>query len=177
MFHERKSEKIERKFETQNPYLSHWVPEDWPHYIACTPAMLLILRQIGQFFKIHKKYCCRLGLVDNALLGMIKPKILPWNLTQALPREALIYLLQALLIILSTVCVTSLQVNKNTISTAAKGQMKSECIYEIIDFPKYHQKNLIDFSPESLFRLGMLCTHLSRVALRIIKTNHMCLSL
>lgn len=88
---------------------SHWVPEDWPHYIACTPAMLLILRQIGQFFKIHKKYCCRLGLVDNALLGMIKPKILPWNLTQALPREALIYLLQALLIILSTVCVTSLQ--------------------------------------------------------------------
>ena len=110
LFHERKSEMIERKFEVQNPYLSHWVPEDWPHYIACTPAMLLILRQIGQFFKIHKKYCCRLGLVDNALLGMIKPKILPWNLTQALPREALIYLLQALLIILSTVCVTSLQV-------------------------------------------------------------------
>ena len=110
LFDERKSEMIERKFEIQNPCLSHWVPEDWPHYIACTPAMLLILRQIGQFFKIHKKYCCRLGLVDNALLGMIKPKILPWNLTQALPREALIYLLQALLIILSTVCVTSLQV-------------------------------------------------------------------
>ena len=54
-----------------------------------------------------------------------------------------------------------------------KGQMKSECIYEIIDFPKYHQKNLIDFCPESLFRLGMLSTHLSRVALRIIKTSHM----
>ena len=156
MFHERKSEKIERKFETQNPYLSHWVPEDWPHYIACTPAMLLILRQIGQFFKIHKKYCCRLGLVDNALLGMIKPKILPWNLTQALPREALIYLLQALLIILSTVCVTSLQVNKTTIFTAAKGQMKSECIYVIIDFPKYHRKNLIDFCLERLFRVGTL---------------------
>ena len=34
-----------------------------------------------------------------------------------------------------------------------KGQMKSECIYEIIDFPKYPQKNLIDFCPESLFRL------------------------
>ena len=35
----------------------------------------------------------------------------------------------------------------------------------------YHQKNLIDFCPESLFRLGMLCTHLNRVALRRIKTN------
>ena len=55
--------------------------------------------------------------------------------------------------------------------TETKGQIMSECIYEIIDFPKYHQKNLIDFCPERLFRLGMLCTHLSRVAFRIIKTN------
>ena len=37
----------------------------------------------------------------------------------------------------------------------AKGQMKSECIYEIIDFPKYHRKNLIDFCSESSFRLGI----------------------
>ena len=58
-------------------------------------------------------------------------------------------------------------------SYVLKVQMISECIYEIIDFPKYHRKHLIDFCPESLFRLGMLCTHLSRVALRIIKTNHM----
>jgi len=50
----------------------------------------------------------------------------------------------------------------------AKDQMKSECTYEIIDFPKYHRKKLIDFCSESLF-----VTHLSRVALRIIKTNHM----
>ena len=49
----------------------------------------------------------------------------------------------------------------------------SECIYEIINFPKYHWKNLIDFCPARLFRLSMLCTHLSRVVLRIIKTNHM----
>ena len=41
--------------------------------------------------------------------------------------------------------------------------MKSECIYEIVHFPKYHRKNLIDFCPERLFRLGMLYTHLSRV--------------
>ena len=32
----------------------------------------------------------------------------------------------------------------------SKGQMKSECIYEIIDFPKYYRKYLIDFCPESL---------------------------
>ena len=31
----------------------------------------------------------------------------------------------------------------------------------------------MDFCTESLFRLGMLCIHLSRVALRITKTNHM----
>jgi hypothetical protein len=37
----------------------------------------------------------------------------------------------------------------------AKGQIKSESVYEIIDFPKYHQNILIDFCPESLFRLGM----------------------
>ena len=46
--------------------------------------------------------------------------------------------------------------------------MKSECMYEIVHFPKYHRKNLIDFCPERLFRLGMLCTHLSRVTLRIM---------
>ena len=51
--------------------------------------------------------------------------------------------------------------------------MKSECIYEIIDFPKYHPNDLIDFCPGRLFRLGMLCTHLSRAALRKIKTNNM----
>ena len=50
----------------------------------------------------------------------------------------------------------------------SKGQMKSKRIHEIIDFPKYHRKNLIDFCPESLFRLDMVCTHLSRVVLRII---------
>ena len=38
--------------------------------------------------------------------------------------------------------------------TLCKGQMKSECIYEIIDFPKYHQKNLIDFCPGRFYRLG-----------------------
>ena len=35
-----------------------------------------------------------------------------------------------------------------------KGQIMSECIYEITDFPKYHQKNLIDFCPGRSYRLG-----------------------
>ena len=61
---------------------------------------------------------------------------------------------------------------KNLGSGVSKGQVMSEYIYEIIDFPKYNRKNLIDFCPESSFRLGMLCTHLSRFVLRIIKTNH-----
>ena len=30
----------------------------------------------------------------------------------------------------------------------------SECIHEIIDFPKYHQKYLRDFCPGRFYRLG-----------------------
>ena len=40
-------------------------------------------------------------------------------------------------------------------------------------FQNTTEKDLIDFCPERLFRLGLLCTHLSRVALRIIKTKDM----
>ena len=36
----------------------------------------------------------------------------------------------------------------------SKGQIMSECIYEIIDFPKYCRKNLIDFCPGRFYRLG-----------------------
>ena len=35
-----------------------------------------------------------------------------------------------------------------------KGQIMSECIYEIIDFPKYNRKNLINFCPGRFYRLG-----------------------
>ena len=31
----------------------------------------------------------------------------------------------------------------------------SECIYEIIDFPKYHRKNMKDFCPGRFYRLGI----------------------
>ena len=37
--------------------------------------------------------------------------------------------------------------------TLAKDQIMSECIYEIINFPKYHQKNLIDFYLGRFYRL------------------------
>ena len=40
--------------------------------------------------------------------------------------------------------------NRNSV----KGQMKSECVYEIIDFPKYHPKTLIHFCPGRFYRLG-----------------------
>ena len=39
-------------------------------------------------------------------------------------------------------------------TTISKGQIKSECIYEIINLPKYHQKNLIDFCPGRFYSLG-----------------------
>ena len=38
--------------------------------------------------------------------------------------------------------------------SSAKGQIMSECIYEIIDFPKYHQNFLIDICPGMFYRLG-----------------------
>ncbi len=89
---------------------SHWVPEEWPHYIAWGPSVVLVLWQAGQFFKFHKRFCMRLGLVDNTLLGLQRPKTLAWTLTKALPRDALIYLLQAILIIFSTTIFCSFQV-------------------------------------------------------------------
>ena len=46
----------------------------------------------------------------------------------------------------------------NATAYGAKGQIKSECIYEIIDFPKYHRKNLIDFCPGRFYRLGTSAT-------------------
>ena len=70
-------------------------------------------------------------------------------------------------------CTTDQLKTFSSLLGTCKGQMMSECIYDIIDFPKYHRKKLPDFCPENLFRLGMLCTHLSRVNLRLIKTNHM----
>ena len=39
---------------------------------------------------------------------------------------------------------------------ADKGQIKSEWIYENIDFPNYHLKYLKDFCPESLFLRGLI---------------------
>ena len=35
-----------------------------------------------------------------------------------------------------------------------KGQIMSECIYEINNFPKCHQKNLVHFCPGRFYRLG-----------------------
>ena len=42
----------------------------------------------------------------------------------------------------------------NELKIHSKGQIMSECIYEIIDFPKYHRKNLTDFWPGRFYRLG-----------------------
>jgi hypothetical protein len=35
----------------------------------------------------------------------------------------------------------------------SKGQIMSECILKIINFPKYHRKNLTDFCQERFYRL------------------------
>ena len=43
---------------------------------------------------------------------------------------------------------------KNLDSWVSKGQIISDCIYEIINFPRYHRKNLIDFCSGRFYRLG-----------------------
>ena len=70
-------------FAFKEPFI-HWVPEEWPHYVACAPAFVLVLWQLGHFFKVHKRYCLRLGLVDNSLLGMAKPKSQSWIVSRFL---------------------------------------------------------------------------------------------
>ena len=42
-------------------------------------------------------------------------------------------------------------ISHNRTHMCIKGQMKSDCIYEIIDFPKYHRKKLINFCPKMFF--------------------------
>ena len=42
-------------------------------------------------------------------------------------------------------------ISHNRTHMCIKGQMKSDCIYEIIDFPKYHRKKLTDFCPKIFF--------------------------
>ena len=44
--------------------------------------------------------------------------------------------------------------NPWSLDPTCKGQIMSKCIYEIIDFPRYHQKHLIDFCPGRFYRLG-----------------------
>ena len=39
--------------------------------------------------------------------------------------------------------------------TNTKGQIMSECIYEIINFPKYQRKDMIDFYPGRFYGLGI----------------------
>ena len=46
------------------------------------------------------------------------------------------------------------QASTNHTVCVSKGQIMSECIYEITDFPKYQRKNLIDFCLGRFYRLG-----------------------
>jgi hypothetical protein len=56
-----------------------------------------------------------------------------------------------------------------------KGQIKSEWIYEDIDFPKYHLKYLEDFCPESLFEVYLkssrLWVHMANLAFKNVQKN------
>ena len=45
--------------------------------------------------------------------------------------------------------------NPWSLDPTCKGQIMSKCIYEIINFPRYQQKHLIDFCPGRFYRLGM----------------------
>ena len=44
--------------------------------------------------------------------------------------------------------------NPWSLDPTCKGQIMSKCIYEIINFPRYQQKHLIDFCPGRFYRLG-----------------------
>ena len=52
-----------------------------------------------------------------------------------------------------TVSVNDLHLTDSDTTSLAKGQVKSEWIYEIVHFPNYQLKNLKDFCPEKLFEV------------------------
>ncbi|QQP50401.1 GPI mannosyltransferase 2, partial [Caligus rogercresseyi] len=50
---------------------------------------------IYNFFLVNRRYALRLGLIDNALLGIPPLKVPPLIPTQSLPREVFIYLIHS----------------------------------------------------------------------------------
>lgn len=97
----------------------HWKVEEWPHYVAAAPAIVLVLWQVSNFFRIHKRYCFRLGLVDNAMLGISKPKTEPANYTRALPRETLVYLAHAFVLAAAGAVSVPLQISGRLLLTSS----------------------------------------------------------
>jgi len=69
----------------------------------CFLFSALIFWQSFLFLKVHRRFCMRLGLVDNTHLGMAKPRAAPVTWTRALPRECLIYLFHALTLAMAAI--------------------------------------------------------------------------
>ena len=53
----------------------------------------------------------------------------------------------------------------------------SECIYEIIDLPKYHRKNLVDFCPGTLYRLDAYLDRYANLLILLITEKKCTLSI
>ena len=84
---------------------------DWPYLIQALPIYALILWQAKSFFLQNTRYCIRLGLIDNALLGLAKIRQQKTSFAaRSLPRECFIYMVVALAILAVGAVFVSVQV-------------------------------------------------------------------
>ena len=68
--------------------------------------------QLLRFLTGHFRYCCRLGLIDNTLLGLAKPKQQKSVFAcRTLPRECYLYMIHSIGIAIVGVVFVPIQVN------------------------------------------------------------------
>ena len=112
-----------------------------------------------KWLKIDRR-CCHLAIQH------VLPKLLPGpNLHFCFMKNS-VYM--SLLGSLSAHHCIYQNIHKNII----KGILTNTCYYPFKSDRLYHKKKLMHFCPERLLRLGILCTQMSRVPLRITETRN-----
>jgi len=71
--------------------------EDWPFIIQALPVYGLIIWQMRAFFSHNSRFCIRLGLIDNAQLGLAKVRQVRSSFAaRSLSRDTFIYMIHAM---------------------------------------------------------------------------------
>merc|ERR1712110_1239602 len=71
--------------------------DDWPFIIQAVPIYCLLMWQVKAFFLQNTRFCIRLGLIDNAQLGLAKIRQMRSSYAaRSLSRDCFVYMIHAL---------------------------------------------------------------------------------